>query len=190
MRLEPRVFAHRPNSFEHMRVVAVAPALSSQPAAVLRRPKQAPEQPFVIRDPVEHRVGEHDVDWLRHREVGEARPHRVHVRDTALLDLTLQRVDHFRRSVERVDLPVRQALEQIERHGSGAATRIEHRLVATQPQIFDDLLRPAPHRLADPGVDVGVPKRIRHRYAFQSRSPHSSLYTHGAERRPPPEVPA
>ena len=163
---EPLVLPHRLHRLEHMRVVAVSAALRPQLPTRLRRPEQAPEECVVVRYPVEHRVREHPVHLLRQREVRQARPHRRHPPAggrvlTPLRKLLRQRVHHLLRRVERVHPPPRQFLQQVERHRPRPAPRVEHRLVPRKLQPLDYRLRPPPHRLPDPLINLRIPVRIR-----------------------------
>jgi len=130
--------------------VAVAPALSHQPARRLERRAQPLEERRVIGDPVEDCAREDHVDGID-AQLQEVLVQHGDGRGQARSRL----LDHRGVAVHRYHMG--SLLEQQAGDATAAAAGVEHRFVAPDAGALEDLARPGLLRVGEAVVRRGVP---------------------------------
>jgi hypothetical protein len=132
-------------------------ALHRELAARPQDRREIPEESVVIQDPMERGRGQDRVHRLAQGEWLPQIGHHVRHPVAERCEQDPRTLDHGGGAVEGDHASPREALEQAFRDPTGAASSVEHLLVADEIEPSDDGCSPTGHGRAEPIVGVGVP---------------------------------
>src|SRR5437588_625340 len=149
---------HQPgNARQQAREIVAASALRNQRTVRTQRAIKIAKQPVVVEHPVERSCAEDQVELTFKGQFEEIAATELNPAAKIGFEVGASRVEHVLGNIECNDVSARQSFKQVAREASGAATSVEHPLVAAQPHAREHLFAPAYLGSGDLVVESGVP---------------------------------